>query len=457
MAMMPATPALQEVRQQVTDLLESRNLDALLKLLKTQHPADIADVIDLLEKDQRVAIFSMLQNDIAAEVLDETRTEVTRNLVEAIPDEQIADLLESMPMDDAAEVLSELEADRAEDLIGLMQPVEAAEVERLLAYPEDSAGRLMTTKVVRIGASWTIQQALERLRTIDPEVETRAYLYVVNGNRQLVGIVPVWDILTSAPDKLVSDVMEPEVTSVRVDADQEKVAHLVSQYDYFAIPVVDEMNRFLGIITHDDVIDILQEEFTEDVQRFGGAAPLEFTYLSAPIIEIVRKRVGWLILLILTATLTGTVMRLFESDLEKTVALSFFIPLLIGTGGNAGSQVTATMIRALAVGEIHFKDIWLVIGRELATGLLLGLAMGAVGLVRAVTWGTSLAVGLTVAASLCTLVVWANLMGVVLPLLASRLRIDPTVISGPVMSTLVDATGLLIYFSLARLIIGLFV
>ncbi len=457
MAMMPASPALQEVRQQVVDLLEARNLDALLTLLKTQHPADIADVIDLLDKSQRVAIFSMLQNDIAAEVLDETRTEVTRNLVEAIPDEQIADLLEAMPMDDAAEVLSELEADRAEDLLGLMQPVEAAEVERLLAFPEDSAGRLMTTRVVRIGASWTIQQALERLRTVDPEVETMAYLYVVNGNHQLVGIVPVWDILTSAPNKLVSDVMEPEVTSVRVDADQEEVAHLVSQYDFFAIPVVDEQQRFLGIITHDDVIDILQEEFTEDVQRFGGAAPLEFSYLSSPIIEIVRKRVGWLVLLILTATLTGTVMRLFESDLERTVALSFFIPLLIGTGGNAGSQVTATMIRALAVSEIHFKDLWLVMGRELVTGLLLGLAMGAVGLVRAVTWGTSLAVGLTVAASLCTLVVWANLMGVVLPLFASRLRIDPTVISGPVMSTLVDATGLLIYFSLARLIIGLFV
>jgi magnesium transporter len=359
-------------------------------------------------------------------------------------------------MDDAAEVLSELEAERAEDLLELMEPGEAAEVERLLAFPEDSAGRLMTTKVVRIGASWTIQQALERLRSVDPEVETMAYLYVVNGNRQLVGIVPVWDILTSPPDRLVSDVMEPEVTSVRVDADQEDVARLVSQYDYFAIPVIDETNRFLGIITHDDVIDILQEEFTEDVQRFGGAAPLEFTYLSAPVIEIVRKRVGWLVLLILTATLTGTVMRLFESDLEQTVALSFFIPLLIGTGGNAGSQVTATMIRALTVGEVHFKDIWLVMGRELVTGLLLGLAMGAVGLVRAVTWGTSLAVGLTVAASLCTLVVWANLMGVVLPLLASRLRIDPTVISGPVMSTLVDATGLLIYFSLARLIIGLF-
>ncbi len=457
MAMMPATPALQEVRQQVVDLLEVKDLDALLKLLKTQHPADIADVIDLLDKGQRVAIFSMLQNDIAAEVLDETRTEVTRNLVEAMPDEQIADLLESMPMDDAAEVLSELESTHAEALLELMEPDEAAAVERLLAYPEDSAGRLMTTKVVRIGASWTIQQALERLRSVDPEVETMAYLYVVNGNRQLVGIVPVWDILTSAPDKLVSDVMTPEVVSVQVDADQEEVAHLVSQYDYFAIPIVDQQQRFLGIITHDDVIDILQEEFTEDVQRFGGAAPLEFSYLSSPIIEIVRKRVGWLILLILTATLTGTVMRLFETDLEKTVALSFFIPLLIGTGGNAGSQVTATMIRALAVGEIHFKDLWLVMGRELVTGLLLGLAMGAVGLVRAVTWGTSLAVGLTVAASLCTLVVWANLMGVVLPLLASRLRIDPTVISGPVMSTLVDATGLLIYFSLARVIIGLFV
>ena len=448
------TPALEALSDQVEHLLDTGDQDALAQFLKSLHPADIADVIDLLDEDQSVQIFGLLHMDTAAEVLDETLTEVTRTLVEALPDEQVADLLEAMPMDDAAEVLSELREDRAEDILGLMEPEEAAEVEVLLAYPEDSAGRLMTTDVVRLEQQWTVAQALDHLRSVDPEVETLAYLYAVDKDGRLVGIVPVWQMVTSAPGKTVASVMEPTVISVTVNTDQEEVARAVSQYDFFAIPVTDDDGKFLGIITHDDVIDILEEEFTEDVQRFGGSVPLENTYFSTSILRMVWKRVGWLLLLFLTATLTGTVMRLFAGRLEATVALSFFIPLLIGTGGNAGSQMTATMIRALATGEVHFEDVWMVLGRELLTGLVLGLAMGAVGIVRALTWQTSMGVALTVAASLCVLVMWANIMGMLLPIIASRLKIDPTVISGPVMSTLVDATGLLIYFSLAGLIIG---
>lgn len=448
------TPALQEVRQQVEALLGTHDLDSLQAYLAQQHPADIADVLELLDDGQRVVIFDLLHTDIAAEVLDETRTEITRELVDAIPDEKIADLLEEMPMDDAAEVLSELLDKRAGVIIDLMEPDEAAEVEQLLAYPEDTAGRLMTTKVVRLTSSWTVEQALSHLRRVDPEVETLAYLYVVNGGQQLVGVLPVWGLLTAPPQKRISDLMESNVISVQVDTDQEEVARLVSQYDFFAIPVIDHARRLVGIITHDDVIDILQDEFTEDVQRLGGSQPLEHTYFSTSIVGMVRKRIGWLLLLFLTATLTGTVMRLYEDSLSRAVVLSIFIPLLIGTGGNAGSQMTATMIRAVAVGEVHFEDAWLVLAREVLTGLILGMVMGLAGLLRAVTWHTSLQVGLTVAFSLCALVVWANLMGMLLPLLAHRFRVDPTVISGPVMSTLVDATGLLIYFNVARLILG---
>ncbi len=449
------TPALEELRGEVEARLADHELDALLNLLKNKHPADIADVLELLDEPQRVQLFDLLRTDIAAEVLDETRTEITRDLVDAIPDERIADLLEMMPMDDAAEILSELPDARAEDILVLMEPDEAVDVESLLAYPEESAGRLMTSKVVRLDASWTVEQALAHLRTVDPEVETLTYLYVVNTRGQLVGVLPVWEMLTARPDRRIADLMDPSVIAVTADTDQEEVARIVSQYDFFAIPVVDRDQRLLGIITHDDVIDILQEEFTEDVQRFGGSVPLTHTYLSTPVLEMVRKRVGWLLLLFLTATLTGTVMRLFEGELERAVALSFFIPLLIGTGGNAGSQMTATMIRALAVGEVRMSDAWHVLGREALTGFILGLAMGVVGLARAMTWGTSLALGLTVAVSLCVLVVWANVMGMLLPMVADRFHVDPTVISGPVMSTLVDATGLLIYFSLARFIMGL--
>jgi magnesium transporter len=449
------TPALQDIRQQIDDLLTRGDLTSLQAYLIEQHPADIADALELLDDDQRVVIFDLLQTKVAAEVLDETLTEITRELTDALPDEKIADLLEEMPMDDAAEVLSELREGRAEDLIGLMEPEEAADVKSLLAYPDESAGRLMTTKVVRLKASWTAAQALNCLRQVDNEIETLTYLYIVNGNQQLVGVLPVWSLLTAPLDKPLSELMDTDVISVNVDTDQEEVARIISQYDFFAIPVIDHQQHFVGIITHDDVIDILVDEFSEDMQRLGGSEPLEHTYFSTPIPKMIRKRIGWLLLLFVTATLTGTVMRVFDDTLAQVLALSFFIPLLIGTGGNAGSQMTATMIRALAVGEVHFQDIWRVFSREMVTGLILGTILGLAGLLRAVTWDTSYQLALTVALSICALVIWANLIGMLLPLIAQRLNMDPTVISGPLVITLVDTTGLLIYFTLAQLILNL--
>lgn len=446
---------LQEMQERVESLLDARDLTTLLAYLKEQHPADIADMLEFLDEPQRVEIFQLLQADVAAEVLDETLTEITRQLVEAMPGYQVADLLEALPTDDAAEVLSELDERLADQLLDLMEPREAAEVEALLAYPEDTAGRLMSTRIARLQSGWTVEEALDYMRGVDLEVETLSYLYVVNGGGRLIGVVPTWRMLTASPQRRIQEIMDPDVISVLVTTDQEEVARVVSQYDFFAIPVVDDAGRLRGIITHDDVIDILQEEFTEDVQRFGGSVPLEHTYLSTSILGMVRKRVGWLLLLFLTATLTGTVMRLFEDELAQVVALTVFIPLLIGTGGNAGYQITATMIRAVAVGEVRLADVWKVLVRELLTGLLIGALMGLAGFIMALLWQMPQELGLTVAVSLMALVLWANIMGALLPIIAAWLRVDPAVISGPVMSTLVDATGLLIYFTLARLIIGL--
>jgi magnesium transporter len=449
------TPTINDIHERIVDLLAREDHTSLQIYLIEQHPADIADALELLDDEQRVEIFDLLHHEVAAEVLDETLTEITRELTDALPDEKIADLLEEMPMDDAAEILSELLEGRAEDLIGLMEPDEAAEVQNLLSYPDQSAGRLMTTKVIRLEASWTVEQALEAMRHIDKEVETLAYLFVVNGNQQLVGVLPVWSLLTANPDVPIFELMDPDVISVGVETDQEEVARVLSQYDFFAVPVVDHEHHFVGIITHDDVIDILVDEFSEDIQRLGGTEPLENTYFSTSIPRMVRHRVGWLLLLFITATLTGTIMRLYEGTLAMVLALSFFIPLLIGTGGNAGSQITAIIIRALAIGEVHFRDIWRVFSRELLTGLILGAVMALAGFLRAVTWGTSMDLALTVAFSLCALVLWANLIGMLLPLLAHRFHIDPTVISGPLVSILVDTTGLLLYFTLARLILRL--
>jgi magnesium transporter len=410
--------------------------------------------MDLLDHERRIEVFDLLRHETAAEVLNHATTEVAHDLIETVPDEKIADLLESLPMDDAAEVLSELKDERAEDLLALMEPQEAAEVETLLAYPEGTAGRLMSTHVVRLKASWTVDQTFRFLRKVNPEAETLAYLYVVNARDRLVGVVPLWALITAPTDKRLLGLMLRSVISVRVDTDQEKVAQVVSQYDFFAVPVVDTDGRLVGVITHDDVMDIIEEEFTEDAQRMGGSQPLDTPYLSTSIFTLVQKRIGWLVVLFLIEMITGFALRLFESQFKVVLALSFFIPLLIGTGGNSGSQVTSTIIRALAVGDVRIRDTWRLLWHEAQVGFLLSLVVGLIGFASALVWNSPVSLAIVVAASLVAIMLWANLIGTLLPPLVLRLRIDPAVISGPVMSTLVDATGLFIYFALAKTVIG---
>jgi len=272
---------------------------------------------------------------------------------------------------------------------------------------------------------------------------------------RLVGVVSLRQLVVVPPWTRVEEIMDPDVIHVRADADQEEAARLMARYDLLALPVVDEERRLLGLITHDDLVEVLEEEATEDIHRLGASEPLDEPYLDASIFHIVRKRVGWLLLLFVTETFTGSVLRLFESELAEAVALAFFVPLLIGTGGNAGSQVSSMVIRALALGEVRFRDLIHVVWREVRAALFLGSAMGLVGFIRALTWGSPVPLGATVGISLMAIVLWSAIIGAALPILASRLRVDPAVVSGPAMSTLVDATGLVIYFFIARWIMHL--
>jgi len=336
-----------------------------------------------------------------------------------------------------------------------MEPEDAAEVRGLLEYSDETAGRLMTEKVVRIRRRWTAQETIEYLRDIDPETETLAYLYVVDDDDRLVGVVPLRDLITAPANTLIRDIMELDVISVTVDTDQEEVARLVAKYDFFAIPVADRAGRLAGIITHDDVVDILEEEFTEDVHRLGGSQPLERPYFALSIPQVVQKRIGWLLLLFAAGSLTGTVMRHFEGELAAVVALGTFIPLIIGTGGNAGSQTVATIIRALALDDVRTNDLPRVLAREALTGLGVGLLLGVIGLALALIWGTGLRMGVTVAATLPAVCVWAEVVGALIPITADRVGIDPALVSTPFISTLVDATGLFIYFSVAQAVLGL--
>ncbi|MFQ5593833.1 MAG: magnesium transporter [Anaerolineae bacterium] len=447
---------LADVETELRESLERGYSARARAILADMHPADIADLLDVMDEDHRLQAFSLLEDEIASEVLDETQAEATLDLLEAVPDERLADLLEELPMDDAAELLGDLPPAQAESLIALMEPEEAAEVRGLLEYSDETAGRLMTEKVVRIRRRWTAQETIEYLRHIDSETETLAYLYVVDDNDRLVGVVPLRDLITAPANTLIRDVMEPDVISVTVDTDQEEVARLVAKYDFFAIPVADRAGRLAGIITHDDVVDILEEEFTEDVHRLGGSQPLERPYFALSIPQVVRKRAGWLLLLFATGGLmSGAVMRYFEAELATMVALGAFIPLVTGTGGNAGSQTVATVIRALALEDVRTGDLLRVLVREVIAGLGVGVMLGIIGMALALFWETGPHLGWTFTLTLVAVCVWANVFGALIPIIADRVGIDPAVVSTPFITTVVDATGLFIYFSLAKVILGI--
>jgi magnesium transporter len=304
----------------------------------------------------------------------------------------------------------------------------------------------------------TVAETLAYLRQEQAHVETLTNLYVVDPDNRLLGVVSLREVVVADPQRQMQDLMNRRLVTVAPEADREVVARLVSHYDYLALPVVDAAGHILGIVTVDDVIDVLVSEGTEDILRFGGmegGGAIDQPYFTVPLAVVIRKRVGWLLLLFVAETLTGTVLRYFESELAKVVALSFFIPLLIGTGGNTGAQTVSTLIRGLALGEIKVSDVWRVIGREFGSGLLMGLLLGAVAFGRALLWGSTPGLAAVVGLTIVAICAWANTIGSLIPLVAYKLKIDPAVVSAPLITTLVDATGLAIYMLIAKAILGL--
>lgn len=437
---------------QIVTLVERDDLTTLQALIVDIHPADIASLLDELPDDAAVYLFQGLPVEVASEVLDESGGLIREVLIEEVDDEQLADLLDELPMDDAAEILDDLPDLISDRLLGLMEPVEAEEVREILSYEEDSAGRLMNRDVAALRRQWTIEEALAYLRSLE-EVETIHYLYVVDRYGKLIGVVPIRNLLLAQEGTIIEDIMLRSVFSIHATADQEELAEFVARYDYVAIPVVDDEDYLIGVVTVDDVMDALEEEVTEDILRLGGSEPLAQPYFSASLIRVVGARVGWLMLLFFAAIMTGAVLQFFEEELQTVIALSFFIPLVTGTGGNAGSQTVATIIRAITLGEVKLSTMWLAWQREVTVGFFLGLFMGLMGLALGFIWGVGWQVALVVAFTLPIVVMCATTIATIVPTLADHYEIDPTIISGPMISTIVDTAGLTIYFLLAILIL----
>lgn len=441
------------VLAQVRTALAAGQWDRAVALIESLRPPDQADLFGELPPQDQDVLLPRLDVEDSAAILAELEDSEAAELASRLDTEELARILDEMEPDEAADVLGDIPPAQAVEVLSAME--EADEVEPLLAHPDETAGGLMTHPTITLRQEMTAEEAIAHLRRLAPDSETVYYLFVVDKENRLVGVVSLRQLIVASPTTRIRDIMDPEVIHVHVGADQEEAARLMARYDLLALPVVDDERHLLGIITYDDLVEVLEEEATEDFQRLGASEPLDEPYLDTPIFKMFRKRIGWLLLLFVTETLTGSVLRFFEQELAEAIALTFFVPLLIGTGGNAGSQVSSAVIRALALGEVTFRHILWVIWREIRTALLLGAAMGAVGFIRALTWRSPAPLALTVGISLCAIVIWAAIIGASLPILASRVRIDPTVISAPAMSTLVDATGLVIYFLIARTIMGL--
>ena len=441
------------VLEQLQAALEKGRLDSAIEILEALKPADQADIFDELNDEHKVSLLPSLAPSMSADILENLDDFDAAELMNSLPQDSAVRIIDEMEPDEAADLLGDMNADQAKGILANLENPE--EIRPLLLHPDESAGGLMTSEFLALRRRMKAMDAIEAIRQWKPDVETIYYLFVVDGEGRLCGVISLRQLIVADPSTQLSSIMEPEVISVQLGVDQEECARIMSRYDLVALPVVDVENHLVGVITIDDVMDVIEEETTEDIQRLGGAQPLEQPYLRTPIISVVGKRIGWLLLLFVTESLTGTVLRHFEGELQSVVSLAFFVPLLIGTGGNAGSQTTSTIIRALAIGEIDLTDALKALWHELRVGLLLGIGMAAIAFIRALTWGSGPGLAETVGLAILTIVVWANILGALLPILAARLKIDPTVVSGPVMSTLVDATGLFIYFSIARIFLKL--
>lgn len=439
----------------VRDLIAAREREGVSGLAGQVGPAEWADLVPRLDSKELAVLIQWLPDDELPELLAELAPSDAAAILRTLSQPVAADLLEAMDPDDATDVVEELPERDAEQILIQMEPTEAAEIRELLAFPPDSAGSVMTPAFVAVAPNLRADQAIAALRRVAEDAETLYYAYVIDPEEKLLGVLSLRNLVLARSETPVEALMVRDPIRIRAEADQETAAHLLIDHNLLAVPVVDDRDHLLGIITQDDVADILEAEATEDIERLGGSQPLEVPYLSASIPLLVRRRVLWLLLLFAAEAYTGTVLRAFDDEIAKVVALSYFIPLLIGTGGNIGSQTTTTLVRAMGLGEVRLRDVGRVMMKEIAVGLILGAIMAVVAYGRAELLSTGPQVAMVVALTIAAICVWSATVAAVLPLLLRRLRIDPAVVSAPLITTLVDGTGLVIYFTIAKQLLGL--
>ena len=442
-------------------LIEARDFASLRKQTRNWPAGDLADLMEPLSAEKEAVVFRLLPREQAAQIFSYLPIERQQELLKAMAHEEVVNILNDMSDDDRTELLEELPAQVTQKLLNSLSPEERHLASKLLGYAENSVGRLMTPHFVRVRPHWTVAQALDHIRRYGTDSETMSLVYVIDEKGKLIDDLRIRQILLASPETLISDLMDKRFVALKATDDQEVAVEAFKEADLNALPVTDTEGALIGIVTVDDIFDVAEEEATEDIQKMGGTEALDEPYMEITIPTMVRKRATWLIVLFLSEMLTATAMGRFESEIAKAVVLSIFVPLVISSGGNSGSQASTLIIRAMALGEVTLKDWWRVMRREILSGLSLGGILGVIGFIRISTWALVfhsygehwLLLALTVGIALIGIVLWGTLSGSMLPFLLRRIGLDPATSSAPFVATLVDVSGLVIYFSVAAIIL----
>jgi magnesium transporter len=441
--------------------IEARDFASLREEIKNWPAGDLAELMEPLSVEKEAVVFRLLPRNQAAQIFSYLPNERQQELLKALAHEEVVNILNAMSDDDRTEFLEELPAQVTQRLLGLLSHEERQLASKYLGYPENSVGRLMTPHFVRVKPHWTVAHALDHIRRYGLDSETMSMIYVIDENGHLVDDLRIRHILLAQPESLISDLMDERFVALKASDDREVAVDEMKDADLPALPVTDSQGVLIGIVTVDDILDVAEEEATEDIHKLGGSEALDEPYMEIAIPKMVRKRATWLVVLFLSEMLTATAMGKFEAEIAKAVVLSIFVPLVISSGGNSGSQASTLIIRAMALGEVTLQDWWHVMKREILSGLLLGGVLGTIGFVRITLWAEFfhaygehwLLLAITVGLSLIGIVLWGSLSGSMLPFLLKRAGLDPATSSAPFVATLVDVSGLVIYFTVAAIIL----
>lgn len=442
--------------EKILELLQEKQYTQLKEILSETEPADIAYMYDDLPEKSMPLLFRLLPKELAAEVFVELDADTQELLIHGFSDSELKEVLDELYLDDAVDIIEEMPANVVKRIIRHTEPEMRNHINEILNYPKDSAGSVMTIEFVHLRSDMTVQDAFTRIRRTGLDKETIYTCYVTDQNRILIGIVSAKDLLLSDEDCLISDIMETSSIFVHTHDDKEEVALALSKYDLLAIPVVDNEERLVGIVTVDDAIDVLQEEATEDIEKMAAMTPSEKPYLKTGIWDTCRQRIPWLLLLMVSSTFTGKIISHYEHALGELLVLTAFIPMIMGTGGNSGSQSSVTVIRGLSLEEIEFKDIFKIVWKELWVAVICGVVLALATFVKVITLdGENAMIAFVVALTLFFTILLAKLVGCVLPLLAKKVGFDPAVMASPFITTIVDALSLVVYFDIASRILNI--